>query len=35
VPWRFRLNSLYADYDANLANYFEGMINSLNIYANP
>jgi len=35
VPWRFRLNSLYSDYDDNLDNYFTDMISSLNIYANP
>jgi hypothetical protein len=35
VPWRFRLNSVYADYDQNLDDYFNDMINSLNIYANP
>jgi hypothetical protein len=35
VPWRFRLNSIYADYDQHLSDYFEGMINSMNIYANP
>jgi hypothetical protein len=35
VPWRFRLNSLDDDYDANLATYFNDMIGSLNIYGNP
>ncbi len=35
VPWRFRLNSDDADYDKNLDTYFDGMIGSLNIYANP
>ncbi len=35
VPWRFRLNSLDADYDNNLTTYFSDMIGSLNIYANP
>jgi hypothetical protein len=35
VPWRFRLNSLDADYDDNLSTYFNGMISSLNIYGNP
>jgi len=35
VPWRFRLNSIYGDYDDNLEAYFNDMISSLNIYANP
>jgi hypothetical protein len=35
VPWRFRLNSPYADYDQNLDDYFNAMISSLNIYGNP
>lgn len=35
VPWRFRLNSIDADYDDNLSTYFSEMIGSLNIYANP
>lgn len=35
VPWRFRLNSPYADYTANLEGTFAPMIGSLNIYANP
>jgi hypothetical protein len=35
VPWRFRLNSIDADYDDNLNNFFDGMIGSMNIYANP
>jgi hypothetical protein len=35
VPWRFRLNSIYGDYDQNLEDYFNNMINSMNIYANP
>jgi hypothetical protein len=35
VPWRFRLNSPYDDYDTNLDSYFNDMIGSLNIYANP
>lgn len=35
VPWRFRLNSLYDDYDQNLEDYFQGMISSMYIYANP
>jgi len=35
VPWRFRLNSLDADYDDTLSTYFNDMIGSLNIYGNP
>jgi len=35
VPWRFRLNSLDADYEDNLSTYFNDMISSLNIYGNP
>ena len=35
VPWRFRLNSLYSDYGANLDSTFGPMIASLNIYNNP
>ncbi|CAA9589370.1 MAG: hypothetical protein AVDCRST_MAG18-4614 [uncultured Thermomicrobiales bacterium] len=35
VPWRFRLNSLDADYDSNLDEFFSEMIGSMNIYANP
>jgi len=35
VPWRFRLNSPYADYSANLENTFAPMVGSLNIYGNP
>lgn len=35
VPWRFRLNSRYADYSANLEGIFAPMIGSLNIYGNP
>lgn len=35
VPWRFRLNSLYGDYDASVADYFKPMLESLNIYGNP
>jgi len=35
VPWRFRLNSLYADYSANLESTFAPMVGSLNIYGNP
>jgi hypothetical protein len=35
VPWRFRLNSLYSDYSANLDSTFGPMIASLNIYNNP
>jgi hypothetical protein len=35
VPWRFRLNSLYADYSANLETIFAPMVGSLNIYGNP
>lgn len=35
VPWRFRLNSRYADYSRNLDSTFAPMIASLNIYNNP
>jgi len=35
VPWRFRLNSPYADYSANLEGTFAPMVGSLNIYGNP
>jgi hypothetical protein len=35
VPWRFRLNSPYDDYDQNLDDYFQGMMNSLSIHSNP
>lgn len=35
VPWRFRLNSRYSDYSANLDSTFGPMIASLNIYNNP
>lgn len=35
VPWRFRLNSLYNDYNTNLDTTFGPMIASLNIYNNP
>ena len=35
VPWRFRLNSPYADYSANLEGIFAPMVGSLNIYGNP
>jgi hypothetical protein len=35
VPWRFRLNSPYADYTANLESAFAPMVGSLHIYGNP
>lgn len=35
VPWRFRLNSLYSDYNQQLETVFAPMIGSLQIYANP
>jgi hypothetical protein len=35
VPWRFRLNSLSDEYDQNLEDYFQDMISSMYIYANP
>src|SRR3712207_8432765 len=43
VPWRFRLNSPYAQYSANscrcpegnVERYFVDMLDTLNIYANP
>lgn len=35
VPWRFRLNSPYADYTANLESTLAPMVGTLNIYGNP
>ena len=35
VPWRFRLNSPYVNYSANLEKVFAPMVGSLNIYGNP
>ncbi len=35
VPWRFRLNSPYADYSATLESTFAPMVGSLHIYGNP
>ena len=35
VPWRFRLNSPYADYSATLEGTFAPMIGALHIYGNP
>jgi hypothetical protein len=35
VPWRYRLNAPYGEYSDTLDNYFQPMLNSLNIYQNP
>ncbi len=35
VPWRFRLNSVYSDYDGNLDDFFSKMISSMKISRNP
>jgi hypothetical protein len=35
VPWRYRLNAPYGEYSDTLDNFFQPMLNSLNIYQNP